>query len=212
MKHEYKEKLDKLKESLALDYKESQEFLKLTPKEQEIKLKKERKLWNLNSKERKKLIAENIYYGNMLDELIESQDVEVLRELLNLYTREEYCASELILESLPQGIMEYYPHKQITEVLCEKFDAIYDGGGGWSLKNMLMHLWEEYLRWPVGRWPVGAKGIAIREESCFPEFRQIFNATRPRNAERFLKEMEEWCDEPEEKAMLQTLKQDMAKW
>jgi hypothetical protein len=195
MKPEYREKLEELKEWLARPDEYYEEFRKRSPKE----LTKEEK-------------QENIYYDKMLDELIESQDTEVLRELLNLYTKEEYFNNEMILESLPQRIMEYHPHKQITEVLCEKFDAIYDGGGGWSLKGILEGLWQEYLRWPVGRWPAGAEGVGIKEESCFPEFRRMFNTLRPRNAARFLKEMGEWNHEPEIWAMIETLREDMKKW
>jgi len=147
---------------------------------------------------------ESIRRAEMFEELIKSGDTEVLHGLMGLLTMKANGGS-MLDESLVDGIAAYYIPEQIVEAISEKFDAIYDNdkstdeqpdplGLAYVLEGICSDLW---------RWSEDGEG--------FRRFREMFNATRPRHAERFLNEMEKY-KRKEEKPMIQTLREDMAKW
>jgi hypothetical protein len=143
-------------------------------------------------------IGQNQYYGSLLEELMSTRDLDVLRALMDFWKKEYICG--IIDEHLPQGIVAYYPMKEVAEALLGKFDAIYDREMGNIVESICNDLWN-------GGWPSREK------EGCFPEFREMFNRIRPRHADDFLRKMEwEYGDEPETRAMLETLREDMKKW
>jgi hypothetical protein len=196
MKPEYKEKLEKLRETFVRWYNEEEAEKVKEPSRKRRDLRQER-------------IEELNYCDDMLDELIETQDTEVLRGLLDLLKKEN-AGRGMVDESLPQRVMEYYPHKQIAEACLEKFDAIYDEGPdgmAYVLECWIPDLWESRYRFPKGE----RKGI--KEKGCFPEFREMFNKVQPRHAEDFLSKLE-WIyrDEPKTRVRLETLREDMKKW
>ena len=103
------------------------------------------------------------------------------------------------------------------DAVFEKFDAIYDNDEGPKGKVMTASILEEICS---DLWSTDWKG---REDGRgFQRFRQMFNAKRPKNAERFLNRMERnyTPDNPKLetehdvicRAMIQTLREDMKKW
>jgi hypothetical protein len=139
--------------------------------------------------------------GDMFDELIMSGDAEVLRELMGLLAMRGGGDASLD-EHFAQEIFLHYTDEQIAEAIFEKFDAIYDNDGGTDDEFGMAYILEGICSelWDYGR-----------TEEGFQVFRQMFNKVRPRHAERFLNEMDKTTI-TEEKAMIQTLREDMAKW
>jgi hypothetical protein len=141
-----------------------------------------------------------IYISDIMSELIKSRDIEVLCGLLGVLTKKTHGCG-MLDEGLAQGIFDYYTDKQIAEALFEKFDAIYDNDDdrpGCGLAYILEDVCTDLWCWP-------------KEKESFQIFREMFNTIRPRHAERFLNEMEKYKVE-EEKLMIDTLREDMAKW
>jgi hypothetical protein len=143
--------------------------------------------------------------GYMLYKLIESGYPEVLHGLMGILTMKIDFGCELD-EYFADQIFIYYTHEQIMDAVFDKFDAIYDNqermgdkyGVADILENICSHLWS--VNW---------KG---REDGRdFRRFREWFNKQRPRHAERFLNGMSAYPDE-DEKAMIETLREDMKKW
>jgi hypothetical protein len=147
---------------------------------------------------------EDMYAGTIMYELIESGNTDVLCGLMVVLTK-KIGGCGMLDESFPQQIFNYYTHEQIMDAIFEKFDAIYDNDEGpdgpglsYILEGICSDLWSPYWK---GR----------EDGRGFQRFRELFNKTRPRHAERFLNEMEKYKD-GEEVPMIQTLREDMKKW
>jgi hypothetical protein len=149
---------------------------------------------------------ENNRRWDMFDELLESGDAEVLRGLMGLLTMKVGCVAGALDESFPQEIFNYYTHEQIMDAIFDKFDAIYDNDERPDGEIRTAYVLEDICS---DLWSSDWKG---REDGRgFQRFREMFNKIRPRNAERFLNEMEKYKI-AEDKARIQTLREDMAKW
>jgi hypothetical protein len=138
--------------------------------------------------------------GTVMDELIESRDMEVLRGLMEVLTKKAFGCG-MIDESFPQQIFDYYTHEQIMDAIFDKFDAIYNNDDGVPEGPGLAHILEDICS---DLWDYGT-------EEGFQRFRELFNKVRPRHAERFLNDMEKYPNE-EKVPMIQTLREDMKKW
>jgi hypothetical protein len=187
MKPEYREKLEELKGSIARLYADEQDEKYLTQDE---------------------MIRQNHYYSGIMDDLVRTQDKEVLHELVGLFNKTGEGRG-MLDESLYGQIIDYYPPGQIMEAFFERFDSIYDEGEegmAYVLELMFKTLWDGVVRYPVG-------AEVTEEKGCFPEFREMFNRVRPSHAEDFLEGMMRWlCKTPEDKVILETLRSDMKKW
>jgi hypothetical protein len=141
-----------------------------------------------------------IFHKNAIKELGQTKDTKILHALLDLYVEEK----KLCLSGSPReifyAIRNNYSPKQVIEAFYDdgRFDIMYEEDD--DLDELCNDMF-------CGYWP-GESG-----KSYLPEFCEMFNKVRPKHAEDFLKAFEEVYGKfPKEKAMIETLREDMRKW